>query len=138
MLNALNKLDLDSVDGWIKFDKSWRDHKNHRIFYQLKCSIKPIFEHTGGKFKIVKLSDEYLITRLRVIASEDGRLEAVYLGSQNHPHKDPRNNLLCLGKLEGLAICNSLISLLMACLLKYNSCDCFTLPTNSRENTEGK
>ena len=137
MLNALNGLDKSSIHGWIKFDKSWKDQKNHKIIYQLNCSIKPIFKHTGDKSEQVSLSDKYLITRLKLIASEDGKLEAVNLGRQEHPHKDPKNNRFCLGKLEGIQVNPTLVFVLMACLLKYNSYDCFCLPTNSKENTEG-
>ena len=128
MINILKGLNHSSSHHWVKFDKSWKDHRNKKIIYQLNCSIKPIFKHTGVKFEQVSLSDKYLITRLRLIASEDGKLEAVDLSKQEHPHKDPRNNRFCLGKLKGASIQNSLVSLLMACLLKYNSYDCFCLP----------
>jgi hypothetical protein len=136
MLNALNGLDKSSIHGWIKFDKSWKNIKN-KIIYQLNCSIKPIFKHTGDKSERVELSDKYIIKRLIVIASEDGKLEAVDLGKQEHPHKDPKNNRFCLGKLERIQVNPTLVFVLMACLLKYNSYDCFSLPTNSKENTEG-
>jgi len=137
MVNALNDLNLTSVHGWVKYDKSWNDTSKNLIRYNLKCSIKPIYKHIGNTFEIVNLDDRYLISRLRLNATQKGKLESVDLFKQLHPHKNPRNNLFCLGKLKGVPICHTLITLLMACLLKYNDNDCFDPPTNVRKIGEG-
>ena len=142
MLNILNGLYATSAYGWINYDKSWHDKKKHQYVYQLNCSIKPIYKHIGSEFERINLSDKYLIKRIRLITTSDGKLHQVYLGKYQHPHKDPRNNLFCLGKLEGISISHSLVSLLMACLLKYDPNDCFHRPDykdlqNFEEETEG-
>jgi len=142
MLNILNDLYLSSHYGWIKYNKSWHDTRRHEYLYQLNCSIKPIYKHIKDKFERVNLSDAYLIKRIKLIADSGAKLKMVYLGKIKHPHKDPRNNLFCLGKLEGISISHSLVSLLMACLLKYDPNDCFHRPDykdlqNFEEETEG-
>lgn len=137
MINALNDLDLVLSHGWVKFDKSWFDPSKKEINYRLKCFLKPIYEHSGNTFRVVVLSDEYIIKKLTLVASEDGKLKMVQLGDQLHPHKYPGNNLFCLGALENQPISSTLITLLMASLLKYNKNDCFHLPkTIEIKNTE--
>jgi hypothetical protein len=136
MIDILNDLHLTSSHGWIKYDKSWEniDYRAIQTFiYRLKCSIKPIYKHVCNTVEMVELDDKYLITQLELTADREGRLKYVCLYKQLHPNKDPRNNLFCLGKLEGVKICHSLITLLMACLLKYTDNDCFDPPTNVRK-----
>jgi hypothetical protein len=136
MINILNDLHLTSSHGWIKYDKSWEniDYRTIQTFiYRLKCSIKPIYRHVGNIVEIVKLDDKYLITQLQLTADREGRLKYVNLFKQLHPNKDPKNNLFCLGKLKGVQVGHSLVSLLMACLLKYKDNDCFNPPINVKK-----
>jgi len=129
MPNKLDGIDIISEEGWVKFDRSWVVRSTRKIKYKFKCSLKPIFLLSKGNLYPVKLNDEYLITNFQIISSIEGTLEMLYLGNdQRHPHKDPRNSCLCLGKFEGKPISKGLIALLICCILRYNQDDCFSVP----------
>jgi hypothetical protein len=130
MPNRFNNLEIGNDKTWIKFDKSIIGCSTGIIKYEFKCSIKPTRCQHKGEYYFVDLSEKYRLTRFSLLSdAQRKRIIVLELGEdQHHPHKNPKTNDVCLGKLKGMLINRSLIPPLIICLGTYNEDDCYELP----------
>lgn len=131
MPDKLSTVDLTTENGWVKFDKSYKNPTNGRIHYRFNCSIFPMYCTTKKECHKVNIGEKYHIAFFEVISDERGKtIDYLYLGSkQQHPHKDPATNYLCIGKFRHVPISREIMPMLLCCILTYDQGDCFTLPT---------
>ena len=130
MPQRFNNLKVGTEKAWIKFDKATIGCSTGIIKYKFKCFIKPMWCQHKGEFYLVNLSEKYRLTEFSLMSDVQRKhIVILKLGEdQHHPHKNPKTNEVCMGKLEGMLIDRNLIPPLIICLGTYNEDDCFELP----------
>ena len=117
----------------MKYDKSIICPSG-RIKYCFRCSFKPFICKSNGKFYVTDASEKYRLTHFKLISDvQRKRITHIDLGNnQNHPHKHPRTNYVCMGKWKGILINDDTVKILAKCLIIYDENDCYEIPEACR------